>query len=292
MALNGLRRGLNILTNRKRPFSVHVGDNIIYYRCREYWNDDSYLLYYICLATIRHSGHTPPFIGWTWYRWEYGFWFSSPWDGNSTHRPADFRNRFHVTTLKCFSKTYSKAHSHHSSSTIIWPWRGQPTFSNITWFGRHSIKKLIKQFKKNQKNFKNMLRVRFIGTSSGDYEFKPYDLIGEVILKNVHTPYITYDCNIFAILVCGKIGSWKFNDCLTSRAGGLISNTPELGGQSASSWGQIEINVLYIYYTVCCIFVFTNIFKNEWKTSFSVNSAFIKCGVKATVMWPKCLYWC
>ena len=25
-----------------------------------------------------------------------------------------------------------------------------------------------------------MLRVRFIGTSSGDYEFKPYDLIGEV----------------------------------------------------------------------------------------------------------------
>lgn len=26
-----------------------------------------------------------------------------------------------------------------------------------------------------------MLRVRFIGTSSGDYEFKPYDLIGEVI---------------------------------------------------------------------------------------------------------------
>ena len=68
-------------------------------------------------------------------------------------------------------------------------------------------KKLIKQFKKNQKNFKNMLRVRFIGTSSGDYEFKPYDLIGEVILKNVHTPYITYDCNIFAILVCGKIGS-------------------------------------------------------------------------------------
>ena len=28
-----------------------------------------------------------------------------------------------------------------------------------------------------------MLRVRFIGTSSGDYEFKPYDLIGEVIKK-------------------------------------------------------------------------------------------------------------
>ena len=51
-------------------------------------------------------------------------------------------------------------------------------------------KKLIKQFKKNQKNFKNMLRVRFIGTSSGDYEFKPYDLIGEVIFKKcAHTVY-------------------------------------------------------------------------------------------------------
>ena len=104
--------GLNILTNRKRPFSVRVGDNSILSVPGIYWNDESYLLYYICLATIRHSGHTPLFIGWTWYRWEYGFWFSSPWDGNSTHRPADFRNRFHVTTFKCFSKTYSKAHSH------------------------------------------------------------------------------------------------------------------------------------------------------------------------------------
>ena len=31
-----------------------------------------------------------------------------------------------------------------------------------------------------------MLRVRFIGTSSGDYEFKPYDLIGEVIKNCTH----------------------------------------------------------------------------------------------------------
>ena len=115
-----------------------------------------------------------------------------------------------------------------------------------------------------------MLRVRFIGTSSGDYEFKPYDLIGEVILKNVHTPYITYDCNIFANLVFGKIGSWKFNDCLTSRAGGLISNTPELGGQSASSWGQMEINVLYILYNVLysvLYFCFHKYFQ-EWMKNF------------------------
>ena len=151
-----------------------------------------------------------------------------------------------------------------------------------------------------------MLRVRFIGTSSGDYEFKPYDLIGEVI-KNCTCP-----CNIFyqqsalsimnlKLMFCdienfrnlilllkflefcsikysvhsylrprktlnlllGKIGSSKVYHCLASRGDGLISNSPELVDQSGSSLGQMEISVLYTYYTVCCIFVFTNIFKNE-----------------------------
>ena len=64
-------------------------------------------------------------------------------------------------------------------------------------------------------------------------------------------------------LLLGKIGSSKVYHCLASRGDGLISNSPELVDQSGSSWGQMEISVLYTYYTVCCIFVFTNIFKNE-----------------------------
>ena len=41
-----------------------------------------------------------------------------------------------------------------------------------------------------------MLRVRFIGTSSGDYEFKPYDLIGEVIKNCTQATFFTikYEC--------------------------------------------------------------------------------------------------
>ena len=151
-----------------------------------------------------------------------------------------------------------------------------------------------------------MLRVRFIGTSSGDYEFKPYDLIGEVIKNCTHATFFTINMSapsimnlklmfcdienfrnlIFLLkflefcsikysvqsylrpmktlnLLLGKIGSSKVYHCLASRGDGLISNSPELVDQSASSWGQMEISVLYTYYTVCCIFVFTNIFKNE-----------------------------
>lgn len=40
-----------------------------------------------------------------------------------------------------------------------------------------------------------MLRVRFIGTSSGDYEFKPYDLIGEVIKNCTHVLKLMF-CDI------------------------------------------------------------------------------------------------
>ena len=62
-----------------------------------------------------------------------------------------------------------------------------------------------------------MLRVRFIGTSSGDYEFKPYDLIGEVIKNCTHVraTFFTIDMSAPSIMnlklmFCDIENFWNF----------------------------------------------------------------------------------
>ena len=45
-----------------------------------------------------------------------------------------------------------------------------------------------------------MLRVRFIGTSSGDYEFKPYDLIGEVNKNCTRATFFTINMSAPSIM--------------------------------------------------------------------------------------------